>query len=162
MTSHGTTGHPNGASHYTVPLYINGQEKTTSSTFPVTSPASGETLWHASSASVSDAQAAISAAAAAFPSWSKTKPIYRRNILNRAADLFEKREKQAVEYMNSETAAMEGFCQFNTKTSAEMLRDIGGRIEEALHGEIPVCEGEGTEAMILKEPLGVVLGITPW
>jgi acyl-CoA reductase-like NAD-dependent aldehyde dehydrogenase len=61
-----------------------------------------------------------------------------------------------------EIGSMEPFAKFNTSITTEMLRDVSGRIEQALHGEIPVCAQEGTEALIVKEPFGVVLGIAPW
>lgn len=44
----------------------------------------------------------------------------------------------------------------------EILRDVSGRIFSALSGEIPICQAEGTSALIVKEPYGVVLGIAPW
>lgn len=158
MTSNGT----NGVASHTVPLYIDGKDITSSSTFPVVSPSTGETVWNASSASTKDALAAVDAAQKAFPAWNKTKPIYRRNILFKAAELLEQRSKECIEYIMQETGAVEMFGKFNMMTTAEMLRDVGGRIEEALHGEIPVCMDDNTQAMLLKEPFGVVLGIAPW
>jgi acyl-CoA reductase-like NAD-dependent aldehyde dehydrogenase len=44
---------------------------------------------------------------------------------------------------------------------ADMLRDVAGRLS-GIMGHIPNCEEEGTQALILKEPYGVVLGIAPW
>ncbi|KAF7352468.1 putative salicylaldehyde dehydrogenase protein [Mycena venus] len=73
---------------HTIPLLINGEEKISSTTFPVDSPLSHTTIWSCSSASSADAEAAIAAASAAFPAWSKTKPVERRKILLKAADLF--------------------------------------------------------------------------
>lgn len=61
-----------------------------------------------------------------------------------------------------ETGAVEPFSKFNTNTTAEMFRDIAGKIASALEGEIPICQEEGTGALVLKEPYGVVLGIAPW
>lgn len=156
------TSNANGVASYTVPFYIDGKEVTSSVTFPVVSPSTGETLWHASSASAKDALAAVEAAAKAFPTWSKTKPIFRRNILFKAAELLEKREKECIDYIMQETGAVEPFGKFNMFTTAEMLRDVGGRIEAALHGDVPVCMDDNTQAMVLKEPYGVVLGIAPW
>ena len=159
MTSNGANGHN---ASFTVPLLIDGKEVLSPTTFPVVSPSNSETLWQCSSASVKDAIAAVDAASAAFPAWSKTKPSFRRSIFLKAADLLDKRENECHDYLMRETGATEPFAKFNTITTAEMLRDVSGRIEQALHGEIPVCAQEGTEALVVKEPFGVVLGVAPW
>lgn len=147
---------------FTVPLLINGKEVTSSTTFPVVSPSTSETLWSSSSASKAEALEAVAAAEAAFSAWSRSKPNFRRDIILRAGVLFEKRTSECHEYMMKETGAVEAFSKFNTDTTAEMFRDIAGKIAPALEGEIPVCQEEGTSALVLKEPYGVVLGIAPW
>ncbi|KAF2418002.1 salicylaldehyde dehydrogenase [Tothia fuscella] len=146
----------------TLPLIINGKETTTSTTFDVVSPSTGETVWKCSSASKKDAIDAVEAAAAAFPPWSKSKPTYRRAIILRAADLLEKKASEFHEAMAKETGSAHPFCKFNTDNATEMLRDVAGRIVSALGGEMPVCQQEGTNALVFKEPYGVVLGIAPW
>jgi len=149
-------------STFTVPFLIDGKEVVSPTTFPVVSPSDSETLWQCSSASVKDAMSTVEAASAAFPAWSKTKPSFRRNIFLKAADLLDKREGECHGYLMRETGALEQSAKFNTTITTEMLRDVSGRIEQALHGEIPVCGQEGTEALLVKEPFGVVLGIAPW
>ncbi|OCL07377.1 aldehyde dehydrogenase [Glonium stellatum] len=157
-----STNGSNSAASYTVPLLINGKEVTTSTTFPVVSPSSHETIWHSSSASVDDANAAVAAASAAFPAWSKTKPSVRRNILLKAAEILESRADECAGYMMQETGAEAMFAGgFNIPLTVEMLRDVAGRIS-GIMGSIPVCASEGTSALVLKEPFGVVLGIAPW
>ncbi|ORX97392.1 Aldehyde/histidinol dehydrogenase [Clohesyomyces aquaticus] len=147
---------------YTVPLLINGKEVTTKTTFEVTSPASHKPIWNASSASLDDVSAAVSAAQAAFPPWSKTKPAFRRGILLKAADILQSRAEECGGYMMQETGAEPPFSAgFNVPLTAEMLRDVAGRIS-GIMGCIPVCAEEGTSALVVKEPWGVVLGIAPW
>lgn len=156
-----TNGTANGTTH-AVPLLINGEEVQTDTTFDVVSPSSSQKLWHSSSASVSDAQKAVAAAVSAFPSWAKTKPSFRRSIFLRAADILDRRADELANYMMEETGALETFTKFNLTTSAEMLREVAGRISGVLGGSVPVCQAEGTSALVLKEPYGVVLGIAPW
>ncbi|EON67329.1 hypothetical protein W97_06582 [Coniosporium apollinis CBS 100218] len=156
-----TNGSSNGTS-YTVPLLINGKEVTTDTTFAVTSPASDKPLWQSASSSKFDALSAVSAAAAAFSAWSKTKPAFRRDIFLRAADILDKRAAECAEYMDQETGSVDAFSKgFNIPVAAEMVRDIAGRISGVM-GAIPTCAVEGTSALVLKEPYGVVLGIAPW
>ncbi|KAF8217926.1 salicylaldehyde dehydrogenase [Mycena galopus ATCC 62051] len=146
---------------YTIPLLINGQEKTSSTTFPVESPLTQTTIWSCSSASSDDADAAVAAASAAFPAWSKTKPVERRKILLKAADLLEQQAEEYKLHMQQETGSHEGFGDFNIMTAAEHIRDTAGLIS-SIAGSIPVCKDEGTSALVLKEPYGVVLAIAPW
>lgn len=149
-------------SAYTVPLLINGKEVTTTTTFTVISPASHKQIWSASSASLDDVKAAVSAAQGAFPAWSKTKPAARRDIFLKASDIFASRGAEYGGYMEQETGAAPAFSSgFNVPLAAEMLKDIAGRCSTIM-GSIPTCAQDGTAALVVKEPFGVVLGIAPW
>lgn len=147
----------------TVPLIINGHEEySPSSTFAVTSPYTKQPCWTTASATPEDAVRACDSAAAAFPSWAATKPAVRRDILLRAADLLEARLERNAEFMRVEMGADVGASQmFVAPLGIRMLRDVAGRIT-AVCGSVPVVEDEGQSAMVVKEPMGVILGITPW
>jgi acyl-CoA reductase-like NAD-dependent aldehyde dehydrogenase len=150
------------SSSHVVPLLINGKEVTTNTTFTITSPASHEQLWQSSSASIEDVNSAASAAQAAFSAWAKMKPAAKRAIFAKAADIMEARTSELAEYMKVETGAVAAFSEgFNVPKTVEMLRDVAGRLGTVM-GHIPTCEAEGTGALIVKEPLGVVLAIAPW
>lgn len=64
--------------------------------------------------------------------------------------------------MAQETGAAQPFLSVNTGGAAELLRDLAGRINRALSGQVPVYEKQDTHALVLREPYGVVLGIAPW
>lgn len=146
----------------TVPLLINGKEVTTKTTFAVISPVSHEEVWQSSSTLLDDVEAATSAAQAAFPAWSRMKPPAKRAIFMKAADIIEARAAELGDYMKIETGSGQPFADgFNVPKTAEMLRDVAGRLSTVM-GHIPTCEEEGTSALIVKEPLGVVLAIAPW
>ncbi|KAH6956126.1 aldehyde dehydrogenase family-domain-containing protein [Fusarium avenaceum] len=146
----------------TVPFIINGEDVTSTSTFPVTNPFDAKKLWDGSAASVSDALGAVEAAQAAFASWSQTKPSFRRDILFRAADLFISRKEELFRYQSEETGAGRQFMEINLNATVQILKDIGGRIEAAVEGSVPTTVEEGSHAIIVKEPYGVVLAIAPW
>ncbi|KAJ7060990.1 Aldehyde/histidinol dehydrogenase [Mycena amicta] len=146
----------------TVPLLIKGEERISASTFPVVSPVSHQALYACSSASAADTDLAIAAATAAFPESSKTKPGQRRTIRLRAADLLEDLSLMLKESMMLETGSTEAIAEFNIRTMAEFLRDTAGKISASITGSIPVSQDEGTSALVLKEPYGVVLSIAPW
>lgn len=86
----------------------------------------------------------------------------KRDIFLRAADVIDARAEEFADYMKIETGAADMFSNgFNVPKMADMLRDVAGRVS-AVMGHIPSCEEEGTSALIVKEPYGVVLGIAPW
>lgn len=80
----------------------------------------------------------------------------------KAADIVDARASELAEYMKVETGAASPFAEgFNVPKCADMLRDVAGRLSSIM-GHIPTCEEEGTSAMVIREPFGVVLAIAPW
>ncbi|KAJ3155411.1 hypothetical protein HDU86_004313 [Geranomyces michiganensis] len=145
-----------------VPLLINGREEFVQDCFDVVSPYTNQKCWTAAAATPRDAVRAVEAAAAAFPTWAATKPAARRDILLRAAQLFEDRLEENAEIMCTEMGADMGTSlHFVTPLAVKFLRETAARITSVC-GIIPTVDQEGTSAMILKEPMGVILGIVPW
>lgn len=147
----------------TVPLIINGvEEYNPSASFAVTSPYTNQPCWTAAAASSTDALRAVDSASAAFPTWSATKPAVRRDILLKAADILEKNLERNAGFMQAEMGADVGASQmFVAPLGIRMLRDLAGRIA-SICGSVPVVEDEGQSAMVVKEAMGVILGIVPW
>lgn len=162
MVSNGAMNGVNDFISITVPLQINGQEVQTSKTYDVKSPGTGKTIWKSSAATTEEAISAVEAAAAAFPSWSKSKLSVRRDILFKASDILASRADEFSKYMEDETGSQPSFAKgFNIPTSVELLRDVASRAM-SVAGSIPVCGEEGKSALLHKEPFGVVFGIAPW
>ena len=129
--------------------------------FKVVTPINGESYTMAARSTAEDIELAIDAAHAAFPTWGKTSPTERSNILLKIADRLE---------ANIELLAY-----------AETV-DNGKPIRETLNADIPLTvdhfryfagclraqEGgiseidENTAAYHFHEPLGVVGQIIPW
>ncbi len=74
-------------------------------TYPVVNPATETVVAEAPNASVGDARAAADAAAAAFPAWARTAPEHRGELLDRLADLLDKRRDELVPLVQAETGA---------------------------------------------------------
>ena len=145
----------------TIPMWLDGKEKTTSATFDVVSPVTGEVLYKCSSASKSDADAAISSCQKAFGLWSKTKPACRRDIFLRAAEIFERRRAECWKSMQEETGSEPEYFGFVYAMAIESCRDIAGLVQ-TINGRAPPVADQGRSAIIYNEPYGVVLGIAPW
>lgn len=152
----GTVSHFDNTS--TIPFWLNGKEVTTSKTFDVISPVSHEVLYKCSAASEEDAQAAIAGAENAFKTWSKTKPAARRDIFLRAAEIFLQRREELWQYVRNETGAERAMFDFESGLAADAFKHIAGLIP-TVQGSIPTTAEEGSNALMLREPYGVVLGI---
>jgi acyl-CoA reductase-like NAD-dependent aldehyde dehydrogenase len=133
----------------------------TGATFERRDPITGDVASRAAAASVTDAQAAADAAAAAFPVWSKLGPNARRSVLLKAADLLESRAAEFVNLMATEIGATAGWAQFNVKLAAGMLREAAS-LTTQITGEIIPSDKPGCVSMAVRQPAGVVLGIAPW
>ena len=145
----------------TIPLWLDGKELKTESTFDVISPIDHKKLYSCSSATEEDANAAVAAAEKAFKTWSKTKPAFRRDIFLRAADEFAKRRDELFTYSHTETGAPESMFGFEFGLASDACKSVAGLIS-AVNGTVPTVSEEGSSAMLLNEPYGIVLGIAPW
>lgn len=82
-----------------------------------------------SAASVENATQAVDSAPSAFPAWSKTRPVARREVLLKAADVFLARKDELIGYMCEETGALVPYAEFILMLGANFLRDVAGNIE---------------------------------
>ncbi len=126
-------------------------------TFPFT----GEVVGTAAAAGRDDARAAVDAAAAAFPEWSRSAPALRRSILSKAADLLMERQEEIAGIVTEETGAVLGWGMFNVELAAGMLREAAAQAY-GLVGEVIPSDVPGKLAMGVRAPAGVVVGIAPW
>jgi acyl-CoA reductase-like NAD-dependent aldehyde dehydrogenase len=129
----------------TIPLLINGQDKTTATKFDVINPKTSEPAFQAYGATAKEAKVAVDAAAAAFPAWSRTKPIERRALLFKAAQLVEERIAEVTELQILETCVDSGFAkEYQGQMSAGLLRECGSQVSASLQGTLPEPDEEGT------------------
>ncbi|SDA61304.1 aldehyde dehydrogenase [Mesorhizobium qingshengii] len=124
-------------------------------------PFTGRLATRAAAASIADANAAVDAAAAAFPAWSKTGPGERRALLSKAADVMASKVGEFTRLMMEETGATGPWAGFNVMLAANMLREAAAMTTQ-ISGEIIPSDKPGTLAMAIRQPAGVCLGIAPW
>lgn len=144
-------------------LMVDSEETTASdgATFERRNPISGDVATRAAAATVDDAIAAVDAAAAAFPAWSRSSPRERRMILTKAADILSAKAPQFVEAMGAEIGATAGWAQFNVMLASDMLREAAAMTTQ-IAGEVIPSNRPGSLAMAVRQPAGVVLSIAPW
>jgi acyl-CoA reductase-like NAD-dependent aldehyde dehydrogenase len=129
--------------------------------FERANPVTGEVATRAAAAKAKDAIAAVEAAAAAFPAWSKTGPNHRRKLLWKAADLLEARAPDFGKVVTAETGATAGWGAFNAVLAAGMLREAAAMTTQ-ITGEVIPSDKPGGLHMGIRVPVGVSLGIAPW
>jgi acyl-CoA reductase-like NAD-dependent aldehyde dehydrogenase len=145
-----------------IPLWLDGKEVITESTFEVISPNTGKPIYKSSSASIADAEKAIESAAASQEAWAATKPSVRRDVFLRAAEGFLKRRDELYKITQEETGAAESMFDFEFNLAVEGCKNIAGLIPVATRGIVPTPSEDGKSAIVIREPYGVVLSIAPW
>lgn len=144
-------------------LLIDGADKPASGnrTFDRKNPVTGEVATRAAAAQKADVDAAIAAADAAFPSWSKTPPSERRAILNKAADELEAMTDEFIRVGIDEIGATGPWNGFNVMFGAKILREAAAMTTQ-IRGEVIPSDKPGCTAMAVKKPVGVLVGMAPW
>ncbi|WP_415853434.1 NAD-dependent succinate-semialdehyde dehydrogenase [Sinomonas sp. G460-2] len=149
----------------TVPtgLFIGGTwgESSDGATFDVIDPATESVVRTVSSASTSDAVAAVDAAAAALPSWGKTAPRVRSEILRRAFELITERVEELAFLISLENGKALPDARAEVRYAAEFFRWYS---EEAvrLAGSLQTAPAGGYRIVVQHEPIGVAVLVTPW
>lgn len=144
-------------------LFIGGQWRAAEGgkTLDVADPSTGAVIRTIADASVADGQAAMDAAADAFPAWAATPVRERAEILRRAFDLLQARKEDVALVMTLEMGKPLAEARGEIAYGGEFLRWFS---EEAAHvsgryGANP----EGTGRMIVTQhPVGPAFLITPW
>lgn len=108
-----------------------------------------------------DARRAIEAAAAAYPAWSQMPPGERRMFFLKAADILERRRDEVRHILTEEVGATFGWAMFQLGFTPGLLREAAAQVH-AVTGEIIPADLPGAFFMALRQPVGVVAGISPW
>lgn len=139
-------------------MLINGQLVAGSESFEVLNPATGKRFALASQASSEQALAAIQAAKKGFKIWSKMDPSERSLRLLQAASVMEANMTDLAYLVSKEQGKPLSGATAETNTAISLMR-------QAADIELPVKIVKETVSHILqvvRKPVGVVVGITPW
>lgn len=147
----------------TVSMLIDGKQVAArnGATFERRNPLDGTVASRAPAACVEDAEAAVDAAARAFPVWSEFGPLKRRELLAKAAHALEGKADAFAAAMASETGASGQWAGFNVHLAAQGLLEAAAMTTQ-IGGELISSDVPGSLAMGVRQPAGVVLGIAPW
>ncbi|MBX6388123.1 MAG: CoA-acylating methylmalonate-semialdehyde dehydrogenase [Frankia sp.] len=128
---------------------------------PVWNPATGEHAARVALASVEEVNAAVAAARAAFPAWRATGLGRRAEVLFRFRELLDANRKELAALLTAE----------HGKTLDDALGEVARGLENVefacgaphhLRGGFSEQASSGVDVHEIRQPLGVVAGITPF
>ncbi len=127
----------------------------------VFNPATGEVQARVSLASKAEVDAAVAAAAAAFPKWSQTPPLQRARILFRFKNLVEENMEKLAAAITAEHGKVLSDARGSCIRGLEVVEFACG-IPHLLKGDFTENVGTNVDSWAIRQPLGVCAGITPF
>src|SRR5881296_128052 len=146
-----------------VPLFIGGEwhEADGVPTSPVHNPSTGELIAEAPLCEAQQVNAAVEAAAVAFPAWWETPPTERARVMFRFKMLLEENFEDLVRSNTREHGKTLIESRGDVRRGIEMVEFACG-IPSLLMGESIENIARGIDCDTIRQPLGVCVGITPF
>ncbi|HWA59721.1 MAG TPA: CoA-acylating methylmalonate-semialdehyde dehydrogenase [Caulobacteraceae bacterium] len=124
-------------------------------------PNTGEVQARVALASAADLDAAVRSALAAQPAWAATNPQRRARVMFDFKRLVEARMDELAALLSSEHGKVVADSRGDVQRGLEVIEFACG-IPHALKGEYTEGAGPGIDVYSMRQPLGVVAGITPF
>ena len=128
---------------------------------PVFDPATGRLARHVDFASVEEVDAAVAAAKAAYPAWRATSLSKRTDIMFKIRNLVEAHRTELASILTSEHGKVPSDALGEIARGLENLEFACG-IPSLLKGGYSEQVSGGVDVYQIRQPLGVVAGITPF
>lgn len=147
----------------TVPHWIGGRIVVTPSspTQDVFNPATGKVARQVAMGDASVVNQAVESASGASRAWEDTPPIRRARILNRFLGLLNRHRDELAQIITSENGKIFSDAQGEVTRGIDVVEFACG-IPELLKGDFSAEVSTGLDNWTLRQPLGVVAGITPF
>ncbi|PZU50332.1 MAG: succinate-semialdehyde dehydrogenase [Sphingomonas sp.] len=131
--------------------------------YATTNPYTGETLKTFPDATDAEVTTAIEKAHNAFLSWKDAPFAERGRILQKAADILRRDSDDYAKLLTLEMGKLLAEAKAEVELSAKIFEYYVRNAEELLKPEpLPVLDPAEGEAILIHEPLGVLLAIEPW
>jgi succinate-semialdehyde dehydrogenase/glutarate-semialdehyde dehydrogenase len=143
--------------------YVDGRwvDSDSGQTFPVTNPATGEVIADVPRMGAAETRRAIAAAERAFPGWRSRTAKDRAAVLRRLADLILEHEEDLARLLVTEQGKPLAEARAEIAYAASFYEWFGEEAKRAYGDTIPSPSGD-RRILVLKQPVGVTAGITPW
>ncbi|MFN0218618.1 MAG: gamma-aminobutyraldehyde dehydrogenase [Hyphomicrobium sp.] len=129
---------------------------------PVINPKTEDAITNLAEASAAQVDAAVTAAEAAFKTWSRTTPAERSGLLLKLADAIDRDAEgfAALEALNCGKPRIR-VLQDEMPAISDCFRYFAGAVRN-MHGAVAGEYLAGHTSMIRRDPIGVVGSIAPW
>ena len=127
----------------------------------VMDPNTGQVQARVQLATTDEVDRAVQAAQAAFEGWSATNPQRRARVMFEFKRLVEARMDELAHLLSSEHGKVIADSKGDIQRGLEVIEFACG-IPHALKGEYTQGAGPGIDVYSMRQPLGVVAGITPF
>ena len=146
--------------------YINGHITTNAAgaagrSQAVTNPASGSVTGRVALGSAVDVDAAVAAAQAAFPAWADAPPLKRARVMFKFLELLNLHRDDLAHMITAEHGKVFTDAQGEVTRGIDIVEFATG-IPQLLKGDYTEQVSTGIDNWTMRQPLGVVAGITPF
>src|SRR5574338_459333 len=143
--------------------YINGKSASADSgrAGRVYDPNTGSQQAEVAFSSAKSVDAAVQAALEAFPKWAAVNPQRRARVMFAFKALVEKHMDELAHLLSSEHGKVLADARGDVQRGLEVIEFACG-IPHALKGEYTEGAGPGIDVYSMRQPLGIVAGITPF
>ena len=142
-------------------LYIDGQWVDGNGTLDVIDPSDGSIIAKVATAGDAEIEAALAAADRAAPTWAKTAPRVRGEILRKAFELMTQEADYLAELISKENGKALPDARGEVAYAAEFFRWFS---EEAVRiaGDFRMSPSGDKRIVVTHQPVGLSILITPW
>jgi malonate-semialdehyde dehydrogenase (acetylating)/methylmalonate-semialdehyde dehydrogenase len=143
--------------------YINGARKASigGSTQDIFNPATGEAIAQVTMSTATDVNTAVQAAKEAFPAWRDTPPVKRARVMFAFNQVLQANTDKIAETLTREHGKTFEDAKGEVIRGIEVVEFACG-IPQLLKGTFNEQIATGVDAHSVRQPLGVVAGITPF
>jgi malonate-semialdehyde dehydrogenase (acetylating) / methylmalonate-semialdehyde dehydrogenase len=127
----------------------------------VFNPATGQVSGRVALASTGEVAQAVAAAKAAFPRWADTPAVRRARVLFKFLELLNKHRDELAHLVTAEHGKVFTDAQGEVTRGIEVVEFACG-IPQLLKGDYTEQVSTGIDNWTMRQPLGVVAGITPF
>ena len=148
---------------HTISHYIHGQTVASlgNRQQAVTNPATGAVSAQVKLGNTADVNAAVAAAQAAFPAWSDLPPLRRARVMFKFLELLNQHRDELARMITAEHGKVFTDAQGEVTRGIEIVEFATG-IPQLLKSGFTDQVSTGIDNWVLRQPLGVVAGITPF
>ncbi|MBL0421592.1 CoA-acylating methylmalonate-semialdehyde dehydrogenase [Ramlibacter sp. AW1] len=128
---------------------------------PVTNPATGAVTGQVHLSDAAEVDQAVAAAAAAFPGWASTPPIRRARVMFAFLEKLRQHQDELARAITAEHGKVFTDAQGEVARGIDIVEFACG-VPQLLKGDYTDQVSTGMDNWTMRQPLGVVAGITPF